>query len=284
MKIIYIIGAGRSGTTILDILLGNGKDILSCGELNRFVVRNGVPTYWRYKKNSPTFLFWKNIKDKLMAKFTDDIDFSALKEISTRYEYHSGFFRKSANKKDFNRYSQFILKFYETLSENVEQSTIVESSKYPSRALRLADILPYEIKFVYLKRDPRGVVHSLSKKGLPLGSKPWLSANLFYFTVNLLCQFAVSRLKKKHQVVEIKYEDLITKPLDTLTVIQNELQIDLKPVLEKLKKDEFLTIGPLFEGNVIRMKEKLKLEVKAPIFPKTFKNFLTRFMNLSIYR
>ncbi|MDM8557431.1 sulfotransferase [Candidatus Parabeggiatoa sp. HSG14] len=284
MKIIYIVGAGRSGTTILDILLGNGKDILSCGELNRFVVRNGVPTYWCHKKNSPTFLFWKNIKDQLMAKFTSGIDFSELNKISSQYEYHSGFFRKSANKKDFNRYSHFILKFYETLEENVEQSTIVDSSKYPSRALRLAKILPYEIKFVYLKRDPRGVVHSFSKKGLPNQSKPWLFANIFYFSVNFLCQRAVAQLKKKHQVVEIKYEDLITKPLDTLTVIQNELQIDLEPVLEKVRKDEFLTIGPLFEGSRIRMKEKLKLEVKPSVFPKTFKNFLTRFMNLSIYK
>lgn len=284
MKIIYIIGAGRSGTTILDILLGNGKDILSCGELNRFVVREGVPTYWCHRKNSPPFLFWKNIKDKLMAKFPDGIDFSELKKISKRYEHHAGFFRKSANKEDFNHYRQFIVKFYETLFENVEQSIIVDSSKYPSRAIKLANILPYEMKFIYLKRDPRGVVHSLSKKGLPVGYKPWFSANLFYFTVNLLCQLAVNRLKRKHQVVEIKYEDLITKPLDTLTIIQNKLQIDLEPVLEKVKKDEFLTIGPLFEGNTIRMKEQLKLEVKPPIFPGTFKNFLTRFINLIIYR
>ena len=42
-NIIYIIGSGRSGTTLLDILLGNGNNIFSAGELNRFTKRNGIP-------------------------------------------------------------------------------------------------------------------------------------------------------------------------------------------------------------------------------------------------
>ena len=34
-KVIYIMGCGRSGTTILDIILGNHLGFLSLGELNR---------------------------------------------------------------------------------------------------------------------------------------------------------------------------------------------------------------------------------------------------------
>ncbi len=44
MKIIYIMGAGRSGSTILDILLGNGEDILSCGKLRWYVAKQGIPS------------------------------------------------------------------------------------------------------------------------------------------------------------------------------------------------------------------------------------------------
>ena len=36
-------GAGRSGTTLLDILLGNGDGFVSCGELNRFPRHQGHP-------------------------------------------------------------------------------------------------------------------------------------------------------------------------------------------------------------------------------------------------
>ncbi len=40
VKVLYITGAGRSGSTILDIVLGNHPDIESTGELSN-LVRNG---------------------------------------------------------------------------------------------------------------------------------------------------------------------------------------------------------------------------------------------------
>ena len=284
MKIIYIISTGRGGSTILDILLGNGENILSCGELNRYVVRRGTPTYWCHFEDSPTFLFWKKIKNKLTAKFSGEIDFDNLNKITRKYEYHAGFFNSGFNKKDFKFYSNYLLMFFETLFENIEDSAIVDSSKYPARALRLAKILPYEIDFIYIKRDPRGVVKSFAKKGIPQADRNWLSANMYYFLVNILCQLAVYRLKKRHKVIEIKYETLMKKPIETLTLIQNELQINLEPVIEKVKVDDFLTIGPLFEGNRMRMTNKVKLETKSPVYPKTIKNWLTRLINLILYQ
>ena len=44
-KVIYIMGCGRSGTTILDIILGNHSGFLSLGELN-----NAMDA-WNNKKN-----------------------------------------------------------------------------------------------------------------------------------------------------------------------------------------------------------------------------------------
>ncbi len=283
-KVIYIMGVGRSGSTILDILLGNGEDILSGGEINRYVVRQGIPTYWCHIENSPTFLFWKNIGTRLRDKFPEGLEFTQLNQLSQKYEYHTGIFNLGFDKKEWNRYSHFVSSLYETIFENIKPATLVDSSKYPYRALKLAKILPYEVKFIYLKRDPRGVVKSFAKKGTPNASKSWLSANLFYLLVNLLCQFVVYRLKKKHKVVEVKYEALIGQPIETLTLIQDELQINLEPVIEKVKRGEFLTVGPLFEGNRMRMTDKVKLETKLSPYPKKFKNGLTRLINFLVYR
>jgi len=285
-KIIYIMGAGRSGSTILDVLLGNGEDILSCGELNRYIVRQGIPSYWRYIENSPTAIFWKKIGSKLRNKFPDGIDFNQLKKLSQKYEFHRGIFKLGFDKKEWNYYSHFTSTLYETIFENISQPTIVDSSKYPYRALKVAKILSYDIGFIYLKRDPRGVVKSFAKKGIPLKSKSWLSANLYYLLINLLCQLTVYQLKKKHKVkvVEVKYEALIGKPIDTLTRIQNELQINLEPVIEKVKQDEFLMLGPIFEGNTIRMTNKIKLDRRLPIYAKTVKNWFTQLMNFVVYR
>ena len=56
-KIIFIMGAGRSGTTILDIALGNADGVFSCGELNRYPVRKGIPT--GFHKMPDRGIFWK---------------------------------------------------------------------------------------------------------------------------------------------------------------------------------------------------------------------------------
>jgi len=279
MKIIYIVSTGRSGSTILDILLGNGEDILSCGELNRYVIREGSPTYWRHKESSPTRLFWANIKAKLEAKFPTEIDFEKLNKIVWKYEYHSDFFKLIPNREEFDIYSDFINKLNATIFENIDQSIIVDSSKYPARALKLAAILDCDIDFIYLQRDPRGVVKSFSKQGITQSSKSWLMANIYYLSVNLLCKFTVYRLRKKHKVIKVNYESLVGQPVATLEFIQQELQINLEPVIAKIKTDDFLTVGPLFEGNRMRMTDKVKLKQQVINYPNTVKNILTKIIN-----
>jgi len=279
MKIIYIISTGRSGSTILDILLGNGEDVLSCGELNRYVIREGSPTYWRHKPNSPTRVFWENIKAKLEAKFPDGLELKKINEIVSRYEYHSDFLKSSSNRDKFDVYSDFISKLNATIFENIEQKIIVDSSKYPARALKLAEILACDIDFIYLQRDPRGVVNSFSKQGLTQSSKSWLTANIYYLSVNLLCKFAVYKLRKKHKVIKINYESIVGQPVAALEFIQQELQINLEPVIEKIKTDDFLTVGPLFEGNRMRMTDKVKLKQHVTNYPNTVKNILTKIIN-----
>ena len=282
MKIIYVISTGRSGSTILDILLGNGKDILSCGELNRYVIRGGSPTYWRHKKGSPTRVFWENIKAKLEAKFSAEFELQELKKVIQQFEYHSNFLNFNTNKKQFAIYSDFVTKLNATIFENIEQSIIVDSSKYPARALKLAKILDCEIDFIYLRRDPRGVVKSFSKQGITQSSKSWLAANLYYLSVNLLCKFTVYKLRKKHKVIKVSYEALVGQPIETLEFIQKELQINLQPVIEKIKTDNFLIVGPLFEGNRMRMTDKVKLKQHVTHYPNTIKNMFIRIINFLV--
>lgn len=286
-KIIYIIGLGRSGSTILDILLGNGKDILSCGELNRYPSRNGKPAYWCLFKNSPVFLFWNEINTKLAKNFYDNnINCYRLRELVMKYEYHTAFFRRSKGE-DFKEYSYFLLGLYQTLFETIDSSIIADSSKYPARALRLAEIASphYQLGFIYLQRDPRGVVASFAKKGIKQPSKSYFGANLYYLLISLLCKYTVYQLKKKkYPIIEIKYEDLIAKPVEIMSDIQDKLDLDLTNAIEKVKRDEILQVGPLFEGNRLRLQENLKLVTKSSTYPKNIKNFLTRLINLVVYR
>ena len=62
-------GSARSGTTLLDIVLGNAENIFSSGELNRFTRRNGRPP--QREDEDPTFIFWDHFKTRLPGKYFD---------------------------------------------------------------------------------------------------------------------------------------------------------------------------------------------------------------------
>lgn len=284
MKIIYIISAGRSGSTILDIILGNGEGVTSCGELNRYAEKKGMPTYWNSFEESPTFLFWNNIRSRLLEKLDSDFNFSHLSKVVKKYEYHYGIFNNACHGSSWFLYKRFNLSLYETIFENIENSVIVDSSKYPLRAWRLSKMSPFEIDYIYLKRDPRGVVKSFANKDVPQPSKSWLNANIYYFIVNALCQIVVSKLRRGHKVVEVKYEDIVETPVESLCMIQERLNINLEPAINKVKDGLSLSVGPLFAGNRIRSKNSIKLETKFSQYPNSAINFMTKTVNSFFYR
>ena len=82
---------------------------------------------------------------------------------------------------------------------------MIESSKYPVRALNLSNYLDNQslsIKYIYLKKDPVRVIKSFQKKGLEQPSKGYFAANIYYFCVNILCRYVIYVLKKrKHKIM-----------------------------------------------------------------------------------
>ena len=46
-KVIYVMGAGRSGSTILGVTLGNCADVFFAGELDKWLPRGGEPKLQR---------------------------------------------------------------------------------------------------------------------------------------------------------------------------------------------------------------------------------------------
>ncbi|RSK41522.1 sulfotransferase [Mangrovimonas spongiae] len=281
--LIYIVGAGRSGTTLVDIMLGNLENSISLGEVNRFFKRNGYPP--KRKKNSAVYEFWSNLRCKLINKgFTD---LRELDQLFQNNEYHTAFF-KSFFKKSDSYYVQLLNKQYEVLDEIVNHKTLIESSKYPSRALNISNYLEeksYIVKYIYLKKDPVKVVRSFQKKDLEQPSKGFFMANLYYFIVNILCGITINILKKRgHKVCTIKYKDLINSPEKTLNRLGDDLNIDCSELVKKIANKEPLKTGYLFDGNRIRLKETLTLQTSDKKIKKSIKDYFTRIFNYIVYR
>ena len=286
-KIIYIIGAGRSGTTLLDIILGNNPKLFSAGELNRFPIRNGACP--NIGKETAAYKYWEAFKTDFLSHHKDYRLDEINKNLINKYEYHSAILRiifGSKSSKSRERYVDYLRNFFDTLSEKVDKEIIVDSSKYPCRGYFISQLYKSDISFIYIKRNPVDVSHSFAKKDLEQPPKSWFMTNLYLFCVNHLCNYILYKVKNNSKVVRIKYDSLVADPVQTLTTIQEALNIDLSHSIEIIKNDDYLFPGLLFDGNRLRMKEKIKLEKKDNSKPRklSFKDKITMLFNSSWWK
>ncbi len=253
-------GGGRSGTTLLDIMIGNADNVYSCGELVRVPELHGVPHGCTV--GMPAYDFWdKIIRD---TKYIQEHEYSSIEKLVSKMDFHRAFpynyfgLLKSENIK---LYSEYVDDLYCSIFKHIDEDVIVDSSKYPSRALALSKFCSYDIKFIYLIRHPADVIKAFQKKGLEQPPKSILSANIYYFLVNMACHMVLNKFKKdKYSIVQ--YNALVSDPVSTLGKIQDDLGIDLGKTIEKIQHEEELDVAHLFEGNRIRMKDSIKLQSK----------------------
>lgn len=281
--IIYIIGAGRSGTTLLDIILGNNKDTISLGEINRFFKREGIPP--KRESNSNVYKFWDSIKLELEREYKNRLDYKYCNRLTHINEYHTYFLKVLINRVS-PEYKTLLSNQYSSILKNVKENTIIESSKYPLRAINLSNNKndDFDVKFIYLRKDPVKVVNSFNKKGLEQPSKGFLASNFYYLIVNSLCSISIFILKRKNfKVSKIKYEELITKPVYTLKKLEKELECSFELSQNKIENKKPLNTGYLFDGNRIRLKETILLRTEMERNKKNVKNFITRTLNYLIY-
>ena len=276
MNVIYIIGTGRTGTTLLGMALGNNKAVFDTGELLKFVKLKGEPH--GFDASSANYKFWHSIYHKLHTKIKID---EKLESLIHRVEYHKYFFKNFFGGSKNEGYNQYINNLFSILEDSFEESYIVDSSKYPGRALALKKNLEdkHHIQYVYIKRNPMSVVNSFGKKNVEQPPKGFFAANMYYFMVNLCCSVFLSSVKKQDKIT-IKYEDFTAKPEQVLTAVQNKFKVDLSNSIELIKENKELKTGFIFEGNRIRLKSGVVLRKSdKKISPNGIKDYLTLLIN-----
>src|ERR1700680_3872486 len=60
-QVIYVMGAGRSGSTVLGVTLGNCSGVFYAGELDAWLVRSGVPQL----EGPERAQFWGAVRDNV---------------------------------------------------------------------------------------------------------------------------------------------------------------------------------------------------------------------------
>jgi hypothetical protein len=251
IKVIYVSGAARSGSTIVGVTLGNWPGVFFAGELDRWLRLRGVPNSDR----SDVREFWTRVSSHL-SRSCKEIPYgdSAWRAL----EHSSALVRPSAWRQARQlrpRYTGFSFSLLRSIQAISGCEAIVDTSHYPLRARELRRMPSVDVTLIWLVRDPRGVVASFRKPEAS-GTKSPMASNVYLFFTNLVAAI-VFFTHPRRQRFFVSYEDFIKAPDDSLSAIVG--------AVESLPKSDppnfgLLATGMPFQGNRLVRQEVTQLE------------------------
>jgi len=237
MKVVFVAGWGRSGTTVLDRILGELPEYTSLGEFRDMTDGKPVSSHrCACGLSMPECPFWTGIVEEAMgAVGVDETGLRDLLYSTSRQRYLPKLLvanRRWRSTDDVADYAKYLYAVYERVIKRSGRPAIVDSSKSPSDAMLLAGHPGIELHLIHLVRDPRGPAFSWSRPKLDPGkeggsldvlspatsSRKWLGLNL---AIELFLRASV---KGRYQLV--RYEDLMARPHTELRRIVRNIGSD----------------------------------------------------------
>ncbi len=240
-KVIYVMGAGRSGSTILGVTLGNCAGVFNAGELDAWLVRSGAPQL----NDSERLRFWGSVRDEVEGAseiFGNEAQRSLERSLALLRPH-----RWRTRRRLRARYRRVAENLYLAVARASGEGCIVDTSHYPLRARELQTLQGIDLYIVYLVRDPQSVVGSFNRKDVAQYSKSTLTTNVYLWLTNLLAVHVFRRHRADRRLL-LRYEHFIADPQGTLRRVLELVGSDAAtPELSSL------STGLAFQGNrVIR--------------------------------
>lgn len=272
VRVLYILGCGRSGSTILDTILGNHPEMESVGEASHVArdawLGNG---YCACGALGSRCSFWKDVGQRWKDRVgqVDVADYVKLiREVETGHSGPRGLLRQA--RRDNPRvldYGRLTGEMLGSIRDASGKEWIVDSSKGPSRALALAMIPGVELRVIHLVRDCRGVAWSRKKQlqrddkaGVyrdDPGGKVWRTA-MVWNVGNTRASWVCRQLPERHSI-RIRYEDLVSDPAGEIRRIGQLTGLNLGEVTRKVACGAPLSVGHTVAGNRLRMSGIVRL-------------------------
>lgn len=271
LRVIYIAGYGRSGTTLLDMALGQHEQILGAGEittLSRHVWANNE--YCSCGQAAHDCPLWGRVGHQWMKYLSPPLELEKYKTRQDVIESIAGPVRilgRTLTRKNFNAYADETVKLLEAIRSHSGKDIIVDSSKLPGRALAFSRIPEIDLFVIHLVRDGRGVAWSLLrsydidvKAGVQKKIEPRSTIHTAgrWIVVNIATEMLRWRLGRK-RYIRVRYEDFIDDPAAVLERIGGMTGIDFSDVASALRGGEPIHPAHQIAGNRLRMNKSIRL-------------------------
>lgn len=256
-------GLGRTGTTILEILLANNPGIFGVGEINH-IFQDGFinDVICSCGKPASKCDVWKTVRQR--CDWSED-EIQSLVDLFRAIEWHSKFPILALNlvsRGALRKYYDVNHQLFQAVEYVSGNSVIVESSKYAGRALSLSKVFPGKVWVICLTRSPSGIINSFQKTDAA-EQKPKSLMNIMIYYLYVLSCLCVVKWNLGSRVIPIQYEAMISDPHGTLVKIEKWCGFDLSSTRQKLEEDAWLDVGHIVTGNRLRRKERVKFQRSA---------------------
>ena len=229
-KIIYIAGHGRSGSTILERILGQLDDVVAVGELRHIWQRGFAENQLcGCGKSFEACEFWSQVTAYAFADQPFTLaETQALRHRVDRMRYVPYMLspkKPAGYAHDFATYTTIRQRLYDGIAQVSGKSLIIDSSKDISSLFLLAKMPAVDLRVVHLVRDSRAVAFSWQRKKIrpeittqtaymPTFNPTRISAEWTYRNI-----FAEIGGRMANGYVRIRYEDFVRDPLTTVQAI-----------------------------------------------------------------
>lgn len=233
-KVLFIAGSGRSGSTLLDNVLGQLDGYCSGGELRyvweRGLVANRLCGCGRHLRDCQT---WHDIFDRAFGGM-DQIDGREMVELQrrgTRARHLPKMLLSSCSSRPelllrrLNDFPDRVARLYHAISTVSGSEVVVDSSKLPAYGYVLGRIPSIDLFVVHLVRDPRAAAYSWSRRKLQpdRGSVGYmerqspLKSSLLWDLWNVTSE--VMWAGRPQRYLRLHYEDFVERPRESVARI-----------------------------------------------------------------
>lgn len=268
-RVIFILGWGRSGSTLLGNILGELEGCVSVGELHDLWASFASGYSCGCGSPLPDCPFWQHVasSDRAVAH--------ALSKAELWHERKARLIRvrhiprimlngpwARRDRSDLGSLSDVCASLYRAVGAASGASIVVDSGKTPAVAALLLR-MPVEVSFVHLVRDPRATGFSWRRTRFADSNGSRRQVRLGYgrnavswMTWNIAAEF-IRRRVPPESWVRVRYEDFVTSPEDVVRQLSSQLRLPMSGW--PLRNDHTVELGVhhTVEGNPGRFRTGL---------------------------
>lgn len=257
-KVVYVMGSGHSGSTILGVTLGNCNGCFYAGELDNWLIRSGTSVLG----GSERVKFWDLVRENVTAAeglFGEEAK-RYLERSLALFRVHQWPIRRRLRP----RYRQVAQELYDAIANVAGATHVIDSSHFPLRARELQALHGVDMYLIFLIRDPQSVVHSfnlhVNRHDTMARLARTLNTNADLWMTHLLSLLVFTRHPRERRML-VRHEDFLAAPERVLSEILRRVDAPAEiPDLGSLK-----TGFPLFGNRLIKSEAiALKRRVARP--------------------